>query len=200
MLAIYGAGGFALQILDTVEEIRDGGEEVCFVDDNKTGYLYSIPIKRPSEVHRDADYCIAISNGGVRKILSRRHARLRTVRASTSRVSSEAKIGRGSVLAHHTIVEAGSNVGAGFQGNIYSYVAHECVIGDFVTFAPRVSCNGNVHIEDMVYVGAGAIIRNGTPDRPLIIGKGATVGMGAVVTRDVAPGATVIGNPARGLD
>ena len=36
-----------------------------------------------------------------------------------------------------------------------------------------------------------------TGDKPLVIGAGALVGMGAVVTRDVAPGAVVVGNPAR---
>ena len=71
------------------------------------------------------------------------------------------------------------------------------MIGDFVTFAPGVHCNGNVHIEDFAYLGAGAIIRQGQPGRPLRIGRGAVVGMGAVVTKDVPPGVTVVGNPAR---
>ena len=88
-------------------------------------------------------------------------------------------------------------IGTHFHANIYSYVAHDCVIGDYVTFAPRVSCNGNVHIEDDVYIGTGAVIEQGTPDKPLVIGKGATIGMGAVVTKDVPPGAVVVGNPAR---
>jgi hypothetical protein len=71
------------------------------------------------------------------------------------------------------------------------------VIGDFVTFAPSAQCNGNVVVDDYAYIGTGAVIKEGTRERPLVIGKGATVGMGAVVTKDVAPFTTVVGNPAR---
>lgn len=45
-----------------------------------------------------------------------------------------------------------------------------------------------------VWIGGGAIVLPG-----LRIGDGAIIGAGAVVTRDVAPGATVAGNPARPL-
>ena len=81
--------------------------------------------------------------------------------------------------------------------NIYAYIAHDCVIGDYVTFAPNVHCNGNVHVHDHAYIGTGAIIKQGTTSKPLVIGEGAVVGMGAVVTKDVPPFTTVIGNPAK---
>lgn len=71
------------------------------------------------------------------------------------------------------------------------------MVGGFVTFAPRVHCNGNVVIEDHAYIGTGAILKQGQPGKPLVIGRGAVLGMGAVVTKSVAPGATVVGNPAR---
>jgi acetyltransferase-like isoleucine patch superfamily enzyme len=57
-------------------------------------------------------------------------------------------------------------------------------------------CCGRVAIEDYAYIGAGACIRQGTDQRPMVIGRGAVVGMGAVVTRSVAPDTTVVGNPA----
>jgi acetyltransferase-like isoleucine patch superfamily enzyme len=43
-------------------------------------------------------------------------------------------------------------------------------------------------------VGSGSRIKNG-----VAIGAGALVGLGSNVLRDVAPGATVAGNPARPL-
>lgn len=94
------------------------------------------------------------------------------------------------------LVTASARIGRQFQCNIYSYVAHDCVIGDFVTFAPKVSCNGNVHVHDGSYIGTGAIIRNGTPSKPLVIGAGAIVCMGAVVTEDVPAGTKVGGHRA----
>ena len=76
-------------------------------------------------------------------------------------------------------------------------MAHDCLIGDFVTLAPGVHCNGNVVIEDHAYIGTGAVIKQGQPGQPLVIGRGAVVGMGAVVTRDVPACTTVVGNPAK---
>lgn len=120
--------------------------------------------------------------------------------AGDAEVAPTATIGVGAIVCGRTMITDNAKIGRFFHCNIYSYVAHDCVIGDFVTFGPRVSCNGNVRIEDHAYIGAGAVIRQGAPGRPLVIGEGAVVGMGAVVVRDVAPYSTVVGNPARPLD
>ena len=47
-------------------------------------------------------------------------------------------------------------------------------------------------VERGASIGTGAVILCGVR-----IGAGSTVGAGSVVTRDVPPGATVAGNPAR---
>ena len=120
-------------------------------------------------------------------------------RAENVVVMDEVSIGDGAILSPFVTITSNVRIGRHFHANLYSYVEHDCVIGDFVTFAPGVQCNGNVAIEDHVYVGAGAMIKQGKPGKPLVIGRGAVIGMGAVVTRDVPAGATVVGNPARAM-
>ncbi len=107
-------------------------------------------------------------------------------------------IGEGAIFCGFTQVTSNTKIGRFFHCNMYSYVAHDCVIGDFVTFAPGVKCNGRVVIESHAYIGTGAVIKDGT-DEPIVIGRGAVVGMGAVVIKSVPPGTTVFGNPARPL-
>jgi acetyltransferase-like isoleucine patch superfamily enzyme len=89
------------------------------------------------------------------------------------------------------------DIGKQFHANIYSYIEHDCRVGDYVTLAPGAKVNGNVHIGSHVYIGSNAVIKNGRPEKPLIIGNGAVVGMGAVVTKNVLSGTVVVGNPAR---
>lgn len=53
---------------------------------------------------------------------------------------------------------------------------------------------GPITVGSSVFIGQGAIVMGG-----VTIGDGATVGANAIVTRDVAPGQTVVGIPARPL-
>lgn len=207
IIGIYGASGFGREVLPLVRE-QYADAQLCFVDDGShdnqlNGYpvhTYQAFLDLPQT---DKSVVLAIANSQIRETLAAKCQQdglaIVSVKASNSIVLDQVEIAEGSVLCHFTQLTSNIKIGKQFHANIYSYVAHDCVIGDYVTFAPKVQCNGNVHIEDHAYIGTGAIIKQGTPARPLVIGKGAIVGMGAVVTKSVAPGVTVIGNPARPL-
>jgi sugar O-acyltransferase (sialic acid O-acetyltransferase NeuD family) len=111
-------------------------------------------------------------------------------------VMGPAEIGEGSIICGFCTITTNVRIGRFFHANIYSYVEHDAVIGDYVTFAPRVNCNGNITIKDLAYIGAAAAIRQGDYGRPTVIGRAAVVGMGAVVLNSVPDGETVVGNPA----
>ncbi|WP_440826804.1 acetyltransferase [Psychrobacter cryohalolentis] len=207
LIGVYGASGFGREVLPLVRE-QYIDSQVCFVDDGSkdselngyTIYTYQEYLDLP---HVNKSVVFAIADSKIREVLENKCAKddikVVPVWASSSVILDEVEIGEGSVLCHFTQLTSNIKIGKHFHANIYSYVAHDCVIGDYVTFSPKVQCNGNVHIEDHAYIGTGAIIKQGTSKRPLVIGKGAVVGMGAVVTKSVAPGVTVIGNPARPL-
>lgn len=207
-LAIYGTGGMAREVAPlATERLSAVGDDIVFVDDNPSAprICNDRPVIDFTELqesqHRSRKIVVAIGDGRVRQRIEERCLAvgldLSTLIAKSARVYDQVSIGAGSVLCDFAVVTSNVRIGKSFQSNIASHVMHDCIIGDYVTFAPRVSCNGNVHIGDFAYLGAGATIINGKPDEPLTIGEGAVVGMGAVVIRPVPAYGVVVGNPAR---
>ncbi|MDP1372030.1 acetyltransferase [Acinetobacter lwoffii] len=210
-IGIYGASGFGKEVMPLVRQQFPtlAKDSFVFIDDGQAGnslndyavLSYQDFLTKPN-THKAVT--IAIANSQVREKLVQRltedQIQHLDVQASNTVILDEVHIGEGSLLSPFTCLTSNIKIGKFFHANIYSYVAHDCIIGDYVTFAPGVKCNGNIHIEDHAYIGTGAVIKQGTPDKPLVIGKGAVVGMGAVVTKSVPPGVTVIGNPARILE
>jgi len=207
LFAIYGAGGCGRGIMPLArEQLRGRGAELVFVDDHAAGDRCN-----GHEVLSFDEFCatpatekrvaVAVAQSTSRATIAKKceDAGLGffTVRASNIVEMDDVEIGEGALLSPFVTLTSNIRIGRHFHANLYAYVEHDCVIGDFVTFAPGVQCNGNIEIGDCAYIGAGAIIKQGTLERKRRIGAGAVVGMGAVVTKDVAPNVTVVGNPAR---
>lgn len=211
--AIYGASGCGRSLMPVArQQLQRLGvsAEIYFIDDSLQEQQIvngHIALNYQSFKNLNAAQkfvLIAIANSQIREKLANQLVmdglQLWTVQADNVVMMDNIEIAEGAALSPFVSITSNIKIGKCFHANLYSYVEHDCIIGDYVTFAPGVKCNGNIHIEDHAYIGTSAVIKQGTPDKPLVIGKGAIVGMGAVVTKSVPAGVTVIGNPARILE
>jgi len=134
------------------------------------------------------------------------------------------QIGEGTRVWQYVVILPGAVIGR--DGNICShcFIENKVVVGDRVTVKCGVQLWDGVTLEDDVFVGPNATFTNDLIPRSrnasakllptlvkkgasiganatilpgITIGEGAMIGAGSVVTRDVPPGSTVVGNPAR---
>ena len=143
----------------------------------------------------------------------------------TAVVDNGAAIGAGTKIWHFVHVSGESVIGAGCTLGQNVYVANQVKIGDGVKIQNNVSVFEGVTLDDNVFCGPSMVFTNVINPRsaierkneflPTRVHRGATfganctivcgvtigmcafIGAGAVVTKDVAPYALVVGNPGR---
>ncbi len=215
---IFGAGGAARAVLPMLKDCRvvqddlpDGSWETgkhkfCLIETSPHAAAVDEFVIHDEEsffqrATRSNPCCIVIGSSSDRRRVAERIGFAQrptfSLFSSSSRVETALSIGKGAVICANAYVSVNVKIGLSFFMNLGAILEHDCEVGNFVTFSPGVVCCGNVQIDDDVFVGAGAVIINGTASEPLKIGRGSRIGAGAVVTRSVGPGQTVVGNPAR---
>ena len=106
--------------------------------------------------------------------------------ANGVRVAPGALINAGVAIAYDTLIEEHTTV------NLNATIGHDCVVGRFSTVAPGTNIGGRVRLGEGCDIGLNAAVGKG-----LQIGEWSSIGPGTVVIKDVAPGQSVFGNPAR---
>ena len=134
------------------------------------------------------------------------------------------QIGEGTRIWQYVVILPEAVIGRDCNICSHCFIENKAVVGDRVTVKCGVQLWDGVTLEDDVFIGSNATFTNDLKPRSrnaaaqllptvvkkgatiganatilpgLTIGEGAMVGAGAVVTKDVPPGALVVGNPAR---
>jgi len=205
-IVIFGAGGMGREVRQIIERINvQEGRARCL------GFLvdegFSVPSRvdgLPVVVGLDglaampkAALIVAVGDPAARRrIIGRVQARFRNPFVSLvdprATCGDPTAPGPGSVVAAGAVITSNVVIGDHVIVNVGATVSHDVRLSNFATLAPGVHIAGSVNIGEGVELGIGCSVI------PRInIGAWATVGAGAVVTKDVPPNATVVGVPAR---
>ena len=204
-LVIVGGGGHGRETLDIVEAINAVEPTWAFAGFVDDGEVIADRLERrdasllgTTKILADTDprYVIGIGSPAVRAKLDEQLTAWGRTAATlihpAATVASDNRISDGVLLAAGARVTTNVTLGRHVHLNVNAVVSHDCVVGDYTTLSPGALVNGDVRLAEGVFLGTGAIITPG-----ITIGDHAVIGAGAVVVRDVPPGVTVRGVPAR---
>ncbi|GJE52629.1 UDP-3-O-(3-hydroxymyristoyl)glucosamine N-acyltransferase [Methylobacterium tardum] len=207
-LVLYGAGALAREIVDALDRLNAQETAIdlqaSIVDpgiDAPETFRGRPVVRDVQSFAGDADlrFVVALGEPGSRAraveyLRTEIGAQFTSIIDPGVLVGASSRIGAGAVILGHSSITADARLGENVLVNPGCTVAHDDVLEDFATLSPGVHLAGHVRVEEGAFLGTGACVI------PRIrIGAHAVVGAGAVVIRNVAPGQTVFGNPARPL-
>ena len=195
---IYGAGGHGRVLLDIARCARV--PVAGFLDDAPaTSLIDTVPVLKlsPEDFRSLAPFTFIVALG-----FNPTRARLYSALLEYgnpaslihpfSSISSGATLGRGIAIMPGTVINTGARIGDNCIINTGATVDHDCQIEPHSHICPGVHLAGNVR------VGAGSMLGTGSSVIPgIMIGENCIIGAGSAVVRDIPPGSTAFGVPAR---
>jgi len=110
------------------------------------------------------------------------NAEMPVVVSPHSKVSRHSRVGIGSLVFHHVVVNASAIVGQNCILNNKSLIEHDAVIEDHCHISTGAIVNGGAKVGRGCFVGSGAILHEGVR-----VGENSIIGAGTVVRKDIEP-------------
>jgi len=104
-------------------------------------------------------------------------------------------IGDGVIICPQVIICPNSNVGDHVLVDSFSVVGHDVTVEKGCSISDHCDLMGHVYLEEEAFLGSGARIIPW-----MRVGRGAKVGVGSIVIRNVEANTSVFGNPARRVE
>ncbi len=203
-IVIFGTGGMGRESAAWLADAGRGSALRGFLDDDPATHgteVAGLPVLGGAqwldrEDRADVEVVVALGSPAARDRLTghldARGVRLATLVHPTATIGPRCAIGPGSIICPGVVLTCDVTLGSSVIVNYGAMVGHDGLLGAAVFVAPGVHLAGNVTVRAQADIGIGASVIQG-----VTVGERAVVGAGAVVIRDVAPGATVVGVPAR---
>lgn len=202
-ICIWGTGGFGREVLCLITDVfRAKGEDtagkVFFIVDDEfytESRIMGIEVLRRSDLDSSI-HAVSVAIGEPAK----RKAVVESLPAETefpilihpaAVISDWVKFTEGAVITAGVIATCNIKIGKHAHLNLHTTIGHDCMIGDYFTTAPGVNISGSCEIGNNVYIGTNASVKQG-----IRICDDVTIGMGAVVVKNIEEPGTYIGNPA----
>lgn len=196
LLLLLGCGGFGRELAAWITARAMPFAVTGFLDDENP----SAPgVRGPIRGHtpqQGVHYLTCFGDGRarhqVRKQLQSQGARF-TVLASPDTMLATPLVGTtNSIFLGTCSISSGVKLGDDLLVQGFAVVGHDVSIGTGVTISSHAFVGGHARLEPFCTIHPHAVV---LPH--VVIGEGAVVGAGTVVIKDVPPGATVFGVPAK---
>lgn len=190
---------------ETLESIRLTGdhEVIGILDDNPLLHgstVHGVPVLGGPELARQREEALLLcaGKGSSRAAIARRlnlpDERYATHVSADAVLGSTVSVGTGSIVLAGCVATSDIRIGRHAVLMPRVVLTHDNVLEDYATLAAGTALAGSVHVGREAYLGTNSTVREN-----LRIGPGAVLGMGSALLRDLPPGETWAGNPARML-
>ena len=117
---------------------------------------------------------------------------LPAIKSPTAHVSRHAQLGEGTIVMHHTVVNADARVGSDCILNTGCLLEHDVMVGDHCHISTHAAVNGTVRIGKGVFAGSKTVL-----SQSIEVGDGSVISSGSVVRKSIPENSLAFGNPLK---
>lgn len=203
-IVIIGAGGFAQEVLSTINDINRSTQEenwqvMGFMSELESDWyrktFHGVPILRPAEAMKIPYAFIAVGSPKLKEHFFLEYPDFEypnIIHPSVHFADWVDLDGQGIIVQANSSLLAACKIERFVHINAHVCIGHDAVIEEFSTVSPGAMIMGNCKIGKKSYIGVGSSFRE-----KIIVGDECVIGAGAAVVSNIPDKTMALGVPAK---